>query len=269
MKKFLSILFSGILCFAMSSLAGAEEISLSGSSTIRPIIKKAGKLFKKQTGIAVKTKGGGSSVGAKDAIAGTTNLGMCSRDLKDKETAAGLIPHTIGLDGIAIIVNSSNPIKKITSAQIVAIYTGKTTNWSELGGADHAIVVETKAEGRSTKELFEKFFKLKNKVISSAHIIGSNAEALAFISGEPNAIGYVSVGTAEGAANKGVGITLLDLNGVPASVKNVASKTYPLRRPLNLASKGEASGLAKQFIDFMLSPEGQEIVEEKEFVPVH
>ena len=224
-------------------------------------------MFKKETGIKVKVKGGGSSVGVKSAEDGSADIGMASRKLKSSEPK-DLKAHLIGMDGIAMIVNDSNPLKALTKREIIDIYTGAVTNWKDLGGPDLAITVETKSEGRSTKELFEKYFGLKGKVISSAHIIGSNTEAIAFVSGTPSSIGYVSVGTAEGAAKKGVSVKLLDLDGIKATSVNVANGTYPLRRELNLVTKGEANENSQKFIDFILSPQGQTIVAKLEFVPV-
>ena len=116
--------------------------------------------------------------------------------------------------------------------------------------------------------MFEKYFGLKDKVISSANIIGSNQEDIAFVSGDPSAIGYVSIGSAEDAIKKGIGIKLPTLDGVKATIENVANKTFPIRRPLNLVTKGEPAGKVKDFIDFLLSLEGQKIVEKKGFIKV-
>ncbi len=265
MKKIL-VAVSVVLLFTATSFAG-EVIKATGSSTIRPIVKKAAKLFKKETGIKVKVKGGGSSVGVKSADSGSADIGMASRKLKSSEPQ-DLKAHLIGMDGIAVVVNSGNKINSVTKQDIINIYTGSVTNWKELGGPDQAISIETKAEGRSTKELFEKHFGLKGKVISSAHVIGSNTEAIAYVSGTPSAIGYVSVGTAEAAAKKGVAVKLLDLDGTKATSVNVANGSYPLRRELNLITKGEATGNVQKFINFVLSPDGQEIVAKLEFVPV-
>lgn len=265
MKKTL-IAVSAVLLLASTAFAG-EVINAAGSSTIRPIVKKAAKAFKKETGIKVKVKGGGSSVGVKSAEDGSADIGMASRKLKSSEPK-DLTAHLIGMDGIAVVVNADNKINAITKQDVINIYTGAVTNWKELGGSDLAIALETKSEGRSTKELFEKHFGLKGKVISSAHEIGSNTEAIAYVSGTPAAIGYVSVGTAEAAARKGVSVKLLDLDGVKATSVNVANKSYPLRRELNLITKGEATGNAQKFINFVLSPDGQEIVANLEFVPV-
>ncbi len=260
------IAVTAVLILASAAFAG-EAINVTGSSTIRPIVKKAAKVFKKETGIKVKVKGGGSSVGVKSAEDGLADIGMASRKLKNSEPK-DLTTHLIGMDGIAIVVNADNPLNAITKQDVIKIYTGAVTNWKELGGPDMKISIEAKAEGRSTKELFEKYFDLKGKVISSAHIIGSNTEGIAYVSGTPSAIGYVSLGTAEAAAKKGVAVKLLDLDGIKATSVNVANGSYPLRRELNLITRGEANGNAQKFIDFVLSPQGQAIVAKLEFVPV-
>ncbi len=285
-----------IIALAMASLGsiahGGDQITVAGSSTVRPIVKKAAAEFKKtHPDVEFVIGGGGSSHGVKSVATGQVTIGMASRDLKGKETTEwpGLVPVSIGRDGIALIVNSRNPISKITKQQVQDIYTGKITNWKELGGKDAPIVLVSKEHGRSTLELFLKYFDLEAEEVGegksavmrhrvkgatqyaelTARLIGPNREALAEIAMKPNAIAYVSVGTAQEIAAKGGRVTLLQLDGVPASVVNVDNQTYPLRRPLNVVTKGEATGNVKEFIDFLLGNEGQAIVAGLEFIPIN
>ncbi len=279
--------------FSMNSLAqGGEQITVAGSSTIRPIVQKATAEFKKtHPDIKFVVGGGGSSHGVKSVATAQVIIGMASRNLKDKETAEwpDLVPTTIGRDGIALIVSSKNPISKITKQQVQDIYTGKITNWKELGGQDAPIALVSKEEGRSTLDLFLKYFDLEAEEVGegkaavmkhrvkgvdeygqvTATLIGPNRAALAEIATKPRAIAYVSVGTAQEVAAKGGRIRLLELDGVPASVANVASQTYPLRRPLNVVTKGEATGAVKEFVDFLMRDEGQAIVAGLEFIPIN
>ena len=282
-----------IFCFISASYAiSAEKITTAGSSTIRPIVDKAAKAFKKtHPDVSFIIGGGGSSHGVKAAGTNEVNIGQASRDIKAKEMQAypNIVPFKIGLDGIAIIVNSSNLINAVTKEQIQDIYTGKISNWKEIGGNDAPITLITKEEGRSTLELFLKYFSLEVKEIGSgkdavmvhkkkgdnafgtktARLIGPNKEAIAQISTKPNAIAYVSVGTAQEIAHKGARIKLLSLDGIEATIANVGNETYPLRRPLHVVTNGAPQGTVKQFIDFMMSDEGQKIVASLEFIRVN
>ena len=263
MSRFMSFL----LIFVIPAVP-AFSINIVGSSTIQPIVTQAGQVFSEKTGIPILVSGGGSGLGAKSAIDGSADIGACSRDLKQAELDAGLVNHTIGLDGIAIIVNGENPLDSVTTEQVVDIFTGEIPNWISLNQIDDEIIVISKEEGRSTGELFEKFFDIVGQAPEKAFLIGSNIEDIAFIAGDPYAIGYVSVGSAEFAAKQGVNIKMLKLDGITASIDNVRNKSYPLRRVLNLATMGEPDTTTQKFIDFILSDEGQAIVETNNFIRI-
>ena len=269
----------------------AEKITTAGSSTVRPIIQKASIIFKQtHPDVTFVVGGGGSSHGVKAAGTGEVQIGQASRYIKEKEmkTYPDIVPFKIGLDGIAVIVNSSNPINAITKQQVQDIYTGKIANWKDVGGKDAPITLISKEEGRSTLELFLKYFDLeaqekgtgRNTVMlhkkkgadsfssTTARLIGPNKEAIANVSTKINAIAYVSVGTAQEIAKKGARIKLLELDGVKATIDNVGNETYPLRRPLHVITKGQPQGTVKQFIEFLLSNQGQKIVASLEFIRV-
>ncbi len=269
----------------------AEQITTAGSSTIRPIVNKASVAFKKtHPGVGFVVGGGGSSHGVKAVGTGEVMIGQASRYIKDKEMQKypKLVPFMVGLDGIAMIVNKNNPLGSITKEQVQNIFTGRVTNWKDVGGNDAPIVLISKEEGRSTLELFLKYFGLEAKETgegrnmkmvhkkkgdsafgtAEAKLIGPNKEAIAAVSTKTNAIAYVSIGTAQEIAKKGGRLKLLDLDGVPATIQNVGNETYPLRRPLHVITNGDPQGTVKEFIDFILSDEGQKIVEALEFIKV-
>lgn len=273
------------------SFGAVKTITTAGSSTIRPIVDRAAKVFRKtHPNVKFVVGGGGSSHGVKSVGSGNVLIGQASRYLKEKEKTEwpDLVSHLIGLDGVAVIINKKNPVSKITKQQIQDIFTGKITNWSELGGIDSSILLVSKEHGRSTLGLFLKYFGLEAKEVGDgrakmmvhrkkgtenyssvkAKLIGPNLEAIASVSIKKNSIAYVSVGTAQKVAAKGGRVKLMELDGVPATVENVANATYPLRRPLHLVTKGDPKGVIKEFIDFIESNEGQEIVKELEFIPV-
>jgi phosphate transport system substrate-binding protein len=257
------------LAFAASTLAAhaaENKIVITGASTVAPLIAEVGKRFEERNpGTQVDVQTGGSARGVNDARTGLANIGMVSRPLKDDEKDLHAFP--VARDGVAIILHRDNPIAALNDQQIVDIYTGKSTDWSQVGGAAGPITVVNKAEGRSTLELFLHYFKLKASDVKAQVIIGDNQQGIKTVSGNPGSIGYVSVGTAEFEAGQGTPIKLLGVNGVAASVENVGNNTYPLSRPLNLVTKEPPTGLIKSFIDFAQSADVRDLVKEQFFVP--
>lgn len=265
-KNLFSLLL--VVGYVFFSIPVSAEVTISGSSTVHPIVKKAMNVFKKQTGIDVQAKGGGSSVGINEAINGRANIGMVSRVLTSEEQKH-LDTHTIAQDGIAVIVNTANPISGLSHSEVVKIFSGEITNWETLNGFDKDITLIAKEEGRSTKLLFEEYFSLAGKMPSSARLIGSNAEDIMFVASDPYAIGYVSIGSAETANKQGIYIKPVQLDEVDASIANVANRTYLLRRPLNLVTRDSPQDDTKRFIEFILSKQGQELVKSMGFIPVN
>ena len=255
-----------VLSLTSFGAAAGERLVLTGSSTVAPLALEIGKRFEKNhPGIRVDIQTGGSSRGVLDARSGVADIGMASRDLKPSES--DLSAHTIGLDGVAIIVHRDNPIGALTDRQIIAIYTGTIRNWREVGGEEAPVTVVNKAAGHSTLELFLHHFGLKNSAIKPDVIIGDNQQGIKTVAGNRNAIGYVSIGAAEFEVSQGTPIKLLPLAGVAASVANVRNGSFPLSRPLNLVTRGQPSALARQFIEFAQSDAIDDLVEAHYFVP--
>ncbi|OKH43309.1 ABC transporter substrate-binding protein [Calothrix sp. HK-06] len=271
MKQFL---VTGMLVTACVSLQSCStpnksqtKLVLTGSSTVAPLAAEIAKRFESEhSGVRVDVQSGGSSRGITDARQGTADIGLVSRALKPEEK--DLKAFSIARDGVTVILNKDNPVKSLTDKQIVDIYTGKVTNWRSVGGKDGNITVVNKAEGRSTLELFTHYFKLQNKDIKAQVVIGENEQGIKTVAGNPNAIGYVSIGSAEQGANNGVAIKLLPVNGVEATIANVQNGTFPISRPLNLVTKTQPQGMAKQFIHFAESQQVSDIVKKQNFVLV-
>jgi len=255
------------LSTAPVSHAIEQKLVLTGSSTVAPLAGEIGKRFEQENpGVRVDVQSGGSSRGIADARSGLADIGLVSRALKPEEQ--DLKSFTIALDGIGIIVHRDNPVQTLTDAQIVAIYTGKITNWREVGGGERPITVVNKAEGRSTLELFLRHFQLKNSDIKAQVVIGENQQGIKTVAGNSGAIGYVSIGTAEYEASQGAPIRLLPMAGISASVENVRNGSFPLVRPLNLVTRVEPEGLVKRFIDFARSKAQDDLVQAQYFVPL-
>lgn len=245
----------------------AQRLVLTGSSTVAPLAAEIGKRFEEtHRDLRVDVQTGGSSRGVRDAREGLADIGMVSRALKTSE--ADLKSYLIGMDGITMIVHKDNPVKELTTDQIVAIYTGKIRDWAEVGGRPGRIVIENKAEGRSTLELFLEHFKLTSPQITADVVVGDNEQAIKVVVGNPLAIGYVSIGAAVYSADNGLPIRPLPLNGIAPTIEAVKDKKFPIVRELNLVVKSEPTGLTKEFIDFAQSSKVSDLVKDLFFVPL-
>jgi len=242
------------------------KLVLTGSSTVAPLAAEIAKRYESEhPGVRIDVQSGGSSRGIADARQGVADIGMVSRALKENEQ--DLQAFAIAKDGVSVILHQANPVQQLSDQQIVDIYTKKITNWQAVGGKNAPITVVNKAEGRSTLELFAHYFKLEPKDIKADVVIGDNEQGIKTVAGNPNAIGYVSIGSAEYNATHGTPIKLLPVKGVAASIANVASEKFPISRPLNLVTKTAPTGLQKDFIEFARSQGVQDIVKQQYFVP--
>lgn len=262
-----STIFTSCSSPASNYQAGQTRLVLTGSSTVAPLALEIAKRFESEhPGVRVDVQTGGSSRGVADARRGLADIGMASRPLKPDE--ADLYAFAIARDGVCLIVHRDNPVQALTDEQVVAIYTGKVENWSDVGGNDAPITVVNKAEGRSTLELFLDYFKLKSVDVQADVVIGDNEQGVKTVAGNPNSIGYVSIGTAEYDATVGIPIQILPVGGVEASVENVAKGSFPLSRPLNLVTRQQPTGLAKEFIEYAQSDAVHDLIREQYFVPI-
>ena len=256
------------LSIPVSALAAdANKLTITGSSTIAPLALDLAKRFEKlNAGTRINVQAGGSARGITDVRGGLSDIGLVSRALKPDE--ADLSSYVVALDGITVVLHKSNPVKALTNEQITAIYTGKISNWKAVGGKDLRITVVNKAEGRSTLELFLHYFKLKASDVKAQVVIGDNQQGIKTVSGNPGAIAYVSIGTAEYEVEDGTPIKLLPIQGVAATVANVRNRSFPLSRQLNFVTRRPAAGLTKRFIDFTQSRQVYDLIQDQFFVPV-
>jgi len=266
-------LVAGLLVvFAILPAAvSAEEktVTISGSTTVLPIAAAVAEAYMaKHPDVDVKVSGGGSGAGISAIGKGAVDIGMASRELSadEKATYSKLVPTAVAKDGIAIIVNPENKVDSLTLSQIKDIYTGNDKSWNDVGGeqAEFSIVGRDSASG--TREFFS------NEVLKKADFTpfmvekNSNGAVQQLVSQTPNAIGYVGMGFEDG-----VKVISLDVDGkmLKPTLATVKSKEYPLSRELYFITNGEPSGETKDFIDFLLSADGQKIVEEQGFVSLN
>ena len=255
----------GTFVFPVS--ASAESLTIRGSTTVLPIAQKAAERYMnlhREANISIS--GGGSGTGVKALLDGSVDIANTSRPMKGKEVKIarkrGITPceHIIARDGIAVIVHPKNTVSALTKAQIKDIYTGKIKNWAQLGGFKKEIVVVSRETTSGTFECFNKIVLKKAKVTPYSLLQAANAGVLQTVAQSEGAIGYVGIGYLDKR------IKAIKVEGVYPAVATVVDGTYPISRPLFMYTNGKPKGLCARFIDFVLSPKGQKIVEEEGFV---
>jgi len=269
MKMFLTILCCVFLVFSLACISYAEDLRIDGSTTVLPIAQKAAEEFmKKYPAVKVYVSGSGSGTGIKALVDGTTNIADSSREAKDKEVAEGkgkgvtLTAHKIALDGIVPIVHPSMNIDNITLEQLRDVYNGKIKTWKELGGPDRPISVVSRDTSSGTYEVWEEKILKGDKVRPDALLVASNGQAVQTVAENRFAIGYIGIGYIDKS------LKVLKVNGKTASASNVRDGSWPIARPLFMYTNGKPGGIIAKFIDFMLSKEGQKIVNEVKYVSI-
>jgi len=244
-----------------SGSGNASTIDVVGSTSVQPVAEKlAEKYQSSHPDVRINVQGGGSSVGIKSTQEGTANIGMSSKDLKDDEKE-GLTEFVIGNDGIVIAVNTENTVSDLTKDQLKDIYSGKITNWKEVGGPDATINLVTREEGSGTLDAFESIVMGKDDKIKADAIVQSSTEAVKqTVKQDPNAIGFVSY------AAMSDDVKALSIGGVAPTDDTIADGSYDLQRPFIFLVKGTPSGDVKAFIDWAMGNEGSKILKEEKII---
>jgi phosphate transport system substrate-binding protein len=251
----------------------AGNYPMGGSTTVEPIAVSAIEAFsKKYPDAKLSYDAQGSSVGVTGVIDGVYVLGGSSRELKDKEIEAGAVPTAIALDGIAVIVNQGVPVDNLSLERVAKIFSGEIKNWKQVGGPDKPIVVVNRDEASGTRAAFTELVlqpvlgKEQGKFIADAITTESNGDMVTKVGQTPDTIGYCGFGYVDRAKN--MGGKLVSVEGKDPSISNVLSGSYPISRKLYMVSKGQLKDgtLEKTFVDFILSKEGQQIVEDSGFI---
>lgn len=241
-----------------SEASATEELSgtlsMNGSTSMEKVIKAVnGAFMEKNKGVTVNLNLTGSGTGIQEASEGKCDIGNSSRKLKDEE-AEKLDATVVGLDGIALVVNPVNKLEDITLQDLAKVYSGEITNWKELGGDDKAIVVIGREDGSGTRDGFESIV-MGDKEPKYAQELESTGSVINAVATTDGAIGYASL------ANVDETVKALKIGGVEATEENVKSGAYEVQRPFICATlKGSDNKLAKAYLDFILSEEGQALV---------
>jgi phosphate transport system substrate-binding protein len=238
------------------------SLRIGGSTTVLPLAQAGAEEFMAKNAAAkVEVQGTGSSEGIKGVTDGTLDIGNSSRELKSEET--GLVDHKVAIDAIAVIVNPANGVSDLTDAQVKDILSGKITNWKEVGGKSAKIQVIGRDEASGTRDYVQKDIIGEGaKFPADALAMPGTGQLKAAVAQTPDAIGYMSAAQADNT------VKVLKVDGVKPSPETVKDKTYKYWRFLHMFTKGEAKGLTKAYIDFVLSDDFQKNTVSKEFYTI-
>jgi len=272
MKKFLYI-FSVIAAAAMLTLTGCTKtektqqgsqsytIAVGGSTSVNPLMERLVAEYEKvNSNVKFNISATGSGDGIKGVPAGTCEIGMSSRELTPAEKGTDLAELVIAIDGIAVIVNSSNPISNLAMDQIRDIYTGAVSRWEQLGAAAQGktggIAVVSREPGSGTRGAFEELLKFQDQLVKGAIEFDGTGAIKAEVSRNQDAIGYISLGSVDDT------IKALGVDDVAGTTENVKAGSYKIARPFILLYKKSVppSAQTKAFLDWIVGAEGQNIV---------
>ena len=268
MKK----LFLGLIALSIAmSVARADTLVIKGSDTLdAELVPQLAEEFKAQhPGTTFNIAAEGSTTGIAAIIYGTAQIGMASRPTKPEEVAAAKAKGVnfketiVAYDGIAVIVNSANPVKGLTKKQVEQIFTGDVADWSAIGGPPGKISIYTRNTSSGTYSEFKELAMKKRDYAPSSQKLAGNEQIASEVGKNPNGIGYVGL-----AYTTASGIKVLPIDGAIPSKESVLEKKYPYARPTFYYTNGEPNGLTKEFVDFTISPAGQKIVAQVGFVPI-
>ncbi|MBX7259470.1 MAG: phosphate ABC transporter substrate-binding protein [Candidatus Hydrogenedentes bacterium] len=259
--------------------ANSGSISIKGSDTMLHLVTGWAEAFMKtHPGKTVTVTGGGSGTGIAALLNGTTDICSSSRDLKEeeKEQAAKkglkLNEHAVARDGIALVVNTGNPINELTTEQIRKIYTGEITSWAQVGGPDEKVIALSRESSSGTYLFFLEHVLNKQDFRQDALLLPATSAILESVVDSPWAIGYVGLGYAKEAAGKVKVIGVKPETSKPAvvpSAETVRSGEYSIARLLFLFTAGEESAAVKEFVEFCSTPEGLAVISETGYITVN
>lgn len=256
---------------AGSAQASSSAVQASGSTTVAPVASDAAEALKGQgLKITVATQGG-SAGGISQLGSKQIQVALSSKPLSDEDRKTypntDFVPTQIGADAVGIIITkevADGGVKNLTKEQVKGLFEGTITNWKQVGGPDLNVFVYDKEPGRGTREVLDKFVYGKGKPplppqSANYAVVGGNLETRNKLESTRGSIAPLSTGFIEGRD----GLVAVPLDGVAPTLENVASSKYPMTRPLFMITDGQPKGAVKQYIDYLLSPEGQKLL------PVH
>lgn len=241
------------------------KLTMSGSTSMEKLVKALQETFAEaQPDVTVTAEFVGSSAGVEQMLGGIVDIGNSSRNLKDAEKEKGAVENIVAIDGIAMVVDTANMVDNLTKEQLVGIYTGTVTNWSEVGGVNAPIVVIGREAGSGTRGAFEEILGIE-EMCKYASELDSTGAVMAKVSATSGAIGYVSLDALNDT------VKAVALEGVEATAENILAGNYFLSRPFVMATKGaieEQSEVVRAFFEYVFSEDGQAVVQQVGLIPV-
>ena len=240
-------------------------VSTDGSTSMEKVIGALSEAFMEANSkVTVTYNPTGSGTGIQAVQEGRCDIGLSSRALKDEEKASGLQETVLAYDGIAMIVNPANPVEDLTLEQIADIYTGKITNWSELGGSDSEIVLIGREAGSGTRSGFEEIVEVKD-LCQYRQELSSTGDVIATVAQNPGAIGYASLASVKDT------VKAVKVGGVTPSEETVKDGTYAIQRPFVLVTKEGVtlSETAQAFFNYAVSKDANAVVIAAGVVPAN
>lgn len=267
-------LVAGAVFLVSGSLAGCRDSGVSGSilmvgsTSMETYVSALAEGYMEiHPDATVTAEFTGSGAGIQALLGGTADIGISSRNLSNAEKESGAVENVAALDGIVVCVGSANPVTNLTRQQLIDIYTGAVTNWSQVGGEDFPIVVVGREAGSGTRSAFEEILGIKN-VCAYANELDSTGAVMAKVISIPGAIGYVSLDALDAVNDRAIALCL---DGVAPSAENIKSGTYFLSRPFIMATIGEISEqseLIQSWFEYVRSEEGQKIAASVGLIPI-
>lgn len=274
MKKIYTLALGMLLCFTLATTGMAVTLddfkgqkgtlNIAGGTAHIPVMKAAARaIMTANPDIRITVTGGGSGVGVQQVGEGLVDIGNTGRALKDSEIEKyGLKSFPFAIDGVAVVVHTSNAVSALTKDQLIKIFSGEITNWKEVGGADAVITLYVREDGSGTRETFEERALDKAIPTSKSNVANSNGAMKTMVSQDKDSIGYVSIGHLD---SKLKGIVI---DGMEPTQKNAQDGTYTVTRLLYMNTKGEPEGLLRLFIDYLNSDDGKGFISEAGYIPV-
>jgi len=263
--RFVSMAAALLLATGASS-AFAEEIIVSGSTTVQPLAELLAERYEADHGdVQIVVQGGGSSVGVKSIDNGTAHIGMASREIKESEIAENpeIVIHTIARDGIAIVTYPGFAVDELTMDQVRDIFAGEITRWNAVGGPNEMITVVAREEGSGTRAAFEEMVMGDAFISLDAILQPSNGAVRTTVATTPGSIAFLSFGYLDDSTQP------VKIDGAAPTPENAANGSYPVVRPLNMVTQGEPRGAVASFLQFIMTAEAQEMVASEGYLPVN
>lgn len=258
MKKGIAMILACLMLLAAAGCANTNEtksVSTDGSTSMEKVIGALGEAFQEKNGIEVGYNPTGSSAGIQAVSEGRCDIGLASRNLKPEEESSGLVGTVVAIDGIAIVVNPANTVSDLTVEQIADLYTGKITNWSQVGGADAPVVLIGREASSGTRDGFESITGTADACQYSQELT-STGDVITAVSQNPDAIGYASLASVKDS------VKALNVDGVTPSEATVKDGSYKVQRPFVLVTMEgkELSPTAQAFFDYAISSDAASII---------